>query len=174
MLIQTRWFSINGSHCEKRALLTYVGSKGQDQSAHSWSGPSSPLTESTSSANRQTRKPDHTVWMHRATRAFSVKIRHESTLIPSNSSNERLLCSMPQETYETITRFAKGTRIMMIMLLLLLQLLLLLCITKTRLYNFDPLKPDFYIVKLGFTGVYIIFLTCWKNIDCGYSLEPPR
>ena len=31
-------------------------------------------------------------------------------------------------------------------------------ITKTRLYNFDPLKPHFYIVKLGFTGVYIIFL----------------
>ena len=32
-------------------------------------------------------------------------------------------------------------------------------ITKTRLYNFDPLKPHFYIVKLGFTGVYIVFLT---------------
>ena len=31
-------------------------------------------------------------------------------------------------------------------------------ITKTRLYNIDPLKPHFYIVKLGFTGVYIIFL----------------
>ena len=31
-------------------------------------------------------------------------------------------------------------------------------ITKTRLYNFDPLKPHFYIVNLGFTGVYIIFL----------------
>ena len=31
-------------------------------------------------------------------------------------------------------------------------------ITKTCLYNFDPLKPYFYIVKLGFTGVYIIFL----------------
>ena len=30
--------------------------------------------------------------------------------------------------------------------------------TKTCLYNFDPLKPHFYIVKLGFTGVYIIFL----------------
>ena len=29
---------------------------------------------------------------------------------------------------------------------------------KTYLYNFDPLKPHFYIVKLGFTGVYIIFL----------------
>ena len=31
-------------------------------------------------------------------------------------------------------------------------------ITKTYLYNFDPLKPHFYIVKLGFKGVYIIFL----------------
>ena len=48
------------------------------------------------------------------------------------------------------------------------------CITKTCLYNFDPLKPHFYIVKLGFTGVYIIFLISAQNIDCGYSLEPPR
>ena len=47
-------------------------------------------------------------------------------------------------------------------------------ITKTYLYNFDPLKPHFYIVKLGFTGVYIIFLISAQNIDCGYSLEPPR
>ena len=31
-------------------------------------------------------------------------------------------------------------------------------ITKTYLYSFDPLKPHFYIVKLGFTGIYIIFL----------------
>ena len=31
-------------------------------------------------------------------------------------------------------------------------------ITKIYLYNFDPLKPHFHIVKLGFTGVYIIFL----------------
>ena len=31
-------------------------------------------------------------------------------------------------------------------------------ITKTYLYNFDPLKHHFYIVKLEFTGVYIIFL----------------
>ena len=30
--------------------------------------------------------------------------------------------------------------------------------TKTYLYNFDPRKPHFYIVKLRFTGVYIIFL----------------
>ena len=47
-------------------------------------------------------------------------------------------------------------------------------ITKACLYNFDSLKPHFYIVKLGFTGVYIIFLISAPNIDCGYSLEPPR
>ena len=43
---------------------------------------------------------------------------------------------------------------------------------ETRLYNFDPLEPHFYIVKLGSTGVYIIFLISAQNIDCGYSLEP--
>ena len=30
--------------------------------------------------------------------------------------------------------------------------------TKIHTYNFDPLKPHFYLVKLGFTRVYIIFL----------------
>ena len=51
-------------------------------------------------------------------------------------------------------------------------------ITKIHLYNFDPLKPHFYIVILGFTGVYTIFLFIFflffllKHIDCGYSLEP--
>ena len=39
---------------------------------------------------------------------------------------------------------------------------------------FDPLKSHFYIVKLRFTGVFIIFLISAQNIDCGYSLEPPR
>ena len=34
----------------------------------------------------------------------------------------------------------------------------LLSITETCLYNIDPLKPHFYIVKLGFTGVDITFL----------------
>ena len=37
-----------------------------------------------------------------------------------------------------------------------------------------PLKPHFYIEKLGFAGVYLIFLFLLQNIDCGYSLEPPR
>ena len=41
-------------------------------------------------------------------------------------------------------------------------------ISKTCLYNVDPIKPHFNIVKLGFTGVYIIFLiSAQKNIDCG-------
>ena len=40
-------------------------------------------------------------------------------------------------------------------------------ITKTCLYNFDPLKPHFYIVKLGFAG-YTLFLFLLKNIDCEY------
>ena len=46
-------------------------------------------------------------------------------------------------------------------------------ITKTCLYNFDPLKPHFYIVKLEFTGIYIIFLISSQKHSFGYSLEPP-
>ena len=56
----------------------------------------------------------------------------------------------------------------------IMQIIFGITITKTYLYNFDPLKPHFYIVKLGFTGVYIIILISAQNIDCGYSLEPPR
>ena len=51
----------------------------------------------------------------------------------------------------------------------MVSFLLFYIITKTCLYNFD-----FYIVKLGFTGVYIIFLISAQNIDCGYSLELPH
>ena len=45
---------------------------------------------------------------------------------------------------------------------------------KTYRYNFDPLKPHFYTVKLGFTGVYIIFLISAHKHRLWYSLEPPR
>ena len=38
-----------------------------------------------------------------------------------------------------------------------------LYITKLRLYNFNPLKPHFYIVKLGFTGVNIFFILLKKH-----------
>ena len=47
-------------------------------------------------------------------------------------------------------------------------------ITKTSPCKEHPLTPHFYIVKLGFTGVYIIFLFLLLNKDCGYSLEPPH
>ena len=43
--------------------------------------------------------------------------------------------------------------------------------TKTCLYNSDPLKPHFYIVKLGLQGYTLFFLFLLKNIDCGYLLE---
>ena len=46
---------------------------------------------------------------------------------------------------------------------------------ETRLYIFDPLKPRFYIEKKrGLQGYTLFLLFLLKNIDCGYSLEPPR
>ena len=56
-------------------------------------------------------------------------------------------------------------------------------IMKTYLYNFDPLKPHFFIIKLGFTGVYITFLisaqkhTLWvliRTVSQGSSNEYPQ
>ena len=47
-------------------------------------------------------------------------------------------------------------------------------ITITRLCKFDSLKLHFCIVKLGFTGVYIIFLISAQKHSLWYSLEPPR
>ena len=35
-------------------------------------------------------------------------------------------------------------------------------------------NPTFIFAKLGFAGVYRFFLFLLQNIDCGYSLEPPR
>ena len=50
----------------------------------------------------------------------------------------------------------------------------ILDIRKTCPCNEYPLKPHFYIVKLGYVGVYLFFLFLLQNIDCGYSLESPR
>ena len=49
-----------------------------------------------------------------------------------------------------------------------------LFITKTCPCKVYPPEPHFYIVKLGYVGVYLFFLFLLQNIDCGYSLEPPR
>ena len=65
-------------------------------------------------------------------------------------------------------------RITFVVFIILMNFIFVVFITKTHMYNFDPLKPHFYIVKLGFTGVYIIFHISAQNIDCGYSLEPLR
>ena len=40
--------------------------------------------------------------------------------------------------------------------------------------KFIPLNPTLIIERLGFAGVYLVFLFLLQNIDCGYSLEPPR
>ena len=45
---------------------------------------------------------------------------------------------------------------------------------KTCSLNEYPNKPQFYIEKLGFAGVYLSFFFLFQNTDCGYSLEPPR
>ena len=76
-------------------------------------------------------------------------------------------------------KLRNGTGVLITSRTLLWELTLILMATrldipKTCLYNVDPLKPHFYIVKLGFIGVYIIFLIFAQNIDCGYSLEPTR
>ena len=37
-------------------------------------------------------------------------------------------------------------------------------ITKTRLYNFDPLKPHFFILKLGvYRGIHYLSYYCSKH-----------
>ena len=48
------------------------------------------------------------------------------------------------------------------------------CHRNTCQCNVYLLEPHFYIAKLGYAGVYLFFLFLLQNIDCGYSLEPPR
>ena len=51
----------------------------------------------------------------------------------------------------------------------------LLVIRKKQVHEmYTLLIPHFYIVKLGHTGVHIVFLFLTQNIDCGYSLELPH
>ena len=42
------------------------------------------------------------------------------------------------------------------------------------LVRFYPLKSYFYIVKLSLQVYTLFVLLLLKNLDCGYSLEPPR
>ena len=43
------------------------------------------------------------------------------------------------------------------------NLTLIFMANSNTIYYFDPIKPHFNIVKLGFTGVHIIFLTSAKK-----------
>ena len=52
--------------------------------------------------------------------------------------------------------------------------MLYILIRKTCPCNEYPIKPKLYILKVGYAGVYLFFLFFLQNIDCGYSLEPPR
>ena len=61
----------------------------------------------------------------------------------------------------------------------LLHVQLIVCsvclnITKTCPCNVYPPEPHFLKTKLGYAGVYLFFLFLLQNMDCGYSLEPPR
>ena len=42
--------------------------------------------------------------------------------------------------------------------LIILSIIIFMFTTITKICLYDPLKPHFYIVKLGFTGVYISYL----------------
>ena len=46
-------------------------------------------------------------------------------------------------------------------------------ITKTYLYDWEPLNPFLYSKTGVYRGIYTHFLLL-KNIDCGYSLETTR
>ena len=58
--------------------------------------------------------------------------------------------------------------------LVLVNCVLIGTIRKTSPCNEYPINPTYIIVKLGYAGVYLFYLFLLQNIDCGYSLEPPR
>ena len=75
--------------------------------------------------------------------------------VPLKSKFENFVCKISKKVFELVPSY-------------------LVYIRKTCPCNVYPLKPHFYIVKLGYTGIYLFFLFLLQDIDCGYSLEPPR
>ena len=68
-------------------------------------------------------------------------------------------------------KFPKGSKYFVLFTEIQPFLEFTLTIMQTSPCNEYPLTPHFYIVKLGFTGVYIFFLFLLYNIDRGYSLD---
>ena len=88
-------------------------------------------------------------WMketQKETENLMISVNHELELLQKEKAEWKLEIETSKQDNEDLIRCLTGT------------LFLFTVITKTYLYNYDPTKPHFYIVKLGFTGVYIIFL----------------
>ena len=68
-------------------------------------------------------------------------------------------------------KFPKGSKYFVLFTEIQPFLEFTLTIMQTSPCNEYPLTTHFYIVKLGFTGVYIFFLFLLYNIDRGYSLD---
>ena len=102
-------------------------------------------------------------------RVFVMLTGNRKKKIGVNNDKTRLVnCNNLRTDIQTMQNYNKGTSRV---------------ITKTCQYNFEPLKPHFYTVKLEFTRVYIIFLifariqTLWvlvriALVTLGYSFEP--
>ena len=67
-------------------------------------------------------------------------------------------------------KFPKGSKYFVLFTEIQPFLEFTLTIMQTSPCNEYPLTPHFYIVKLGFAGVYIFFLLLLYNIDRWYSL----
>ena len=84
---------------------------------------------------------------------------HKATVV--RQSLKGLLWGRPQNmptNVEEELEYSSGTVDLVLDKISIMINISIISITKTYLYNFDPLKPHFYIVKLGFTGINIIFL----------------
>ena len=75
-----------------------------------------------------------------------------------NSGHYYILKNKKKKTVINIRNWLAVHAYVAMVRLWLFVILFLQTITKIYLYDFDPLKSHFYIVKLEFTGVYIIFL----------------
>ena len=45
------------------------------------------------------------------------------------------------------------------------------CIRITSLWKYYPLKPNFYLIKLGFLGIHTFLIVLLLNIHCGYPVR---
>ena len=92
--------------------------------------------------------------------SFIFCCQQTHNVLSTNVEMTLCVCSEPRPFYVALPSRRRRNDVILTLWVFTTELLLptMYYITKTYLYNFDPLKPHFYIVKLGFRGVYIIFL----------------